>query len=298
GIKSNNGAQAVDMRYLYGWWRVGNCRLLAGHTDNWFGSLAYHPMQYVGLNNNAHLLLFGWGLLWPHRVPQVQFTYNTASWGVQFALEEPRQNSNLWGGTTTTYYTFPRASLTFMFKAGSFMTHPGISYVKHQYQKADGSTTADDSYDTWAVVLPIKFSVGAFTLKFQGHYGINFGGEYPFYPTTTGGADTRPLLVGGDVKDTTILGGFLSGEFAVGKAKIVGGFGYERFQNDDGWTSANGYSKDENTRWGAFIAVPYQVTKNFGIHPEFSYYNWGDKPKTGADMGTEWILGVEFRFIF
>ncbi|MEW5912612.1 MAG: hypothetical protein AB1814_08655, partial [Thermodesulfobacteriota bacterium] len=121
GIKSNNGAQAVDMRYLYGWWRVGNCRLLAGHTDNWFGSLAYHIHQYVGLNLNSHLLLFGWGFLWPHRVPQVQFTYNTARWGVQFALEEPRQNSNLWGGTTTTYYTFPRASLTFMFKAGSFM---------------------------------------------------------------------------------------------------------------------------------------------------------------------------------
>ncbi|RJX34369.1 MAG: hypothetical protein C4525_07310 [Desulfarculus sp.] len=296
GIKSLNGATAVDMRYLYGWWRIGNCRILAGHTDNWFGSLAYHPKQYVGLNENAHLLLFGWGFLWPHRVPQVQFTYNTASWGVQFALEEPRSRA-AWTGATgvDAYFTFPRASLTFMFKAGSFMTHPGVSYVQRQYKVATGS---DESNSTWAVVLPVKFTAGAFTLKFQGHYGINFGGEYPFYPTTTGGADTRPLLVGSSVKDTTILGGMIAGEFTVGKLMITGGFGYERFQNDDGWVAANGYSKDENVRWAAFIAFPYQVAKNLNIQPEFSYYNWGDAPATGSDLGTEWILGVQFHFVF
>ena len=139
GLKSLQPDTGVSLRYAYGYWRVGNCRILAGQTDNWFGSLAYHVRQYVGLNENSHLLMFGWGFLWPHRVPQVQFTYNTDNWGVQFALEEPRQKTNYFGsGTDTdTSFVFPRASLTFMFKHGGFMTSPGINFVQHSYESGD-----------------------------------------------------------------------------------------------------------------------------------------------------------------
>jgi hypothetical protein len=295
GLKSLQPTASVSLRYAYGYWRVGNCRILAGQTDNWFGSLAYHVRQYVGLNENAHLLLFAWGFLWPHRVPQVQFVYNTSKWGIQFALEEPRQKSNYFATGTDTSFIFPRASVTLMFKFGGFMTHPGFSFVHHKYE-AGTSGSFDDSYNTWAFVLPIKYSMGPFTLKFQGHYGINFATEYPFYPTTY----TQPYRKGittGDIEDTTIWGGVLAGEYKIGKIMITGGVGYENFSND-AWSGANGYSKDENTRVGAFIAVPYQFTKNFGVHPEFSYYSYGDDPSTGDDLGNEWLLGVQFRFVF
>ena len=206
GLSSVQPEASTSLRYAYGYWRVGNCRILAGQTDNWFGSLAYHLQQYVGLNENSHLLMAGWGFVWPHRVPQVQFTYNTDSWGVQFALEEPR-NKGTWGGATNVDTTFimPRMSLTFMFKYGAFMTHPGILYVKHGYEA--GSTGAsDESWDTLALVLPMKFTAGAFTLKFQAHYGKNFATEIPFYPT----AWTGPILKNGnDVEDTTIWGGII-----------------------------------------------------------------------------------------
>ncbi len=294
GLKSLQPEASVNLRYAYGYWRVGKFRILAGQTDNWFGSLAYHVKQYVGLNEDSHLLLFGWGFLWPHRVPQVQFTYNTAKFGVQFALEEPRQKNNYWGATgVDTKFTFPRASLTLMFKSGGFMTHPGISFVQHQYEVATG---ADDSYNTWAFVLPVKFTAGAFTLKFQGHSGVNFATEYPFYPTDW----TRPYLKdisSGDVSNTNIWGGVLAGEYKVGKLTITGGVGYEGFTNE-AWSEENGYSKDEIIRWAAFVAVPYQVRKNFGVHPEISYYNHGDNPETGEAMGSEWLLGVQLRFVF
>ncbi|MFH2125417.1 MAG: porin [Pseudomonadota bacterium] len=288
GLSSVQPDASVSLRYAYGYWRVGNCRILAGQTDNWFGSLAYHIQQYVGLNENSHLLMFGWGFVWPHRVPQVQFTYNTDTWGVQFALEEPR-NKGTWDGAANVDTTFilPRMTLTFMFKYGAFMTHPGILFVKHDYEVGD-TGAADESWDTLAIVLPIKFTAGAFTLKFQGHWGKNFATEIPFYPTNW----TSPVLNGSNVEDTTIWGAVLAGEYSIGKLMITGGFGYENFSNDT-WLT-----EDEITRWGAFIAVPYQFTKNFGIHPEFSYYKYGDNPNTGEDMGNEWLLGVQFRFVF
>ncbi len=297
GLKSIDASATVSLRYAYGYWRVGRCRILAGQTDNWFGSTAYAAKQYLGLQENSHLLLFGWGYLWSGRVPQVQFTYESDVWGLQFALEGPRQNDNYFDSSASTdsTYIFPRASLTMMFKYRGMMTSPGFSFVHHKYEAGD-SGAFDDAYNTWAFVLPIKFTTGPFTVKFHGHYGVNFATEYPFYSSTW----TRPYRSGitnGDVEDTTIFGGMLAGEYSLGKLMITAGVGYENASND-AWSGKNGYSKDETVRLGAFVATPYQFTKNFGVHPEFGYYSHGDNPKTGEDLGNEWLLGVQFRFVF
>ena len=42
GLRSLQPTADVSLRYAYAYWRVGNCRILAGQTDNWWGSLAYH----------------------------------------------------------------------------------------------------------------------------------------------------------------------------------------------------------------------------------------------------------------
>ncbi|KMY68198.1 hypothetical protein AAU61_00245 [Desulfocarbo indianensis] len=289
GLKSLQPDASVSLRYAYGWYKVGNCRILAGQTDNWFGSLQYHPKQYVGLNNNSHLLLFGWGLMWPHRVPQVQFTYSTDAWGLQFAIEEPRAKTSEAG--IDFYTTIPRLTLTAMFKAGGFQTHPGVLWVNHEYELGNQSSE-DDSYATWAFVLPMKFTAGAFTAKLQAHYGVNIATEIPFYPANTG-----PIWVNGKVYDTQTMGGFVSLEYQIGAVTLVGGFGYENIQNDD-WKNKLGYKDDSYTRTAYFVAVPYQINKYFGIHPEFSYFDYGDNPETSKEQGNEWMLGIQFRFIF
>ena len=289
GLKSLQPTASVSLRYAYGWYRYGRCRLLVGQTDNWFGSLAYAPKQYLGLNNNAHLLLFGWGFLWPHRVPQVQFALIEKSWGLQLALEEPRVKTPFFGSDI--YFTFPRVSLTGYFKTKSFMTHPGFSFVRHEFEGT--VPPQSDHYDTWAFVLPIKFTAGAFTLKFQGHFGKNFHTEYPFYPVLSGPTASNTSQ---NIQDTWTYGGMLSAEYKVGALTLIGGVGYERFQNDS-W-SRNGWKNDDIVHKAYFVAVPYQVNKYFGIHPEFAYYDYGDDPETGSSAGNEWMLGVQFRFIF
>ena len=50
-------------------------------------------------------------------------------------------------------------------------------------------------------------------------------------------------------------------------------------------------------RWSAFLAVPYQITDNLGLSPEFSYYH-GDSPQYSDDAGNEWIMGFQIRFGF
>ncbi|MBU4275193.1 MAG: hypothetical protein KKC30_00480 [Proteobacteria bacterium] len=293
GLKSVQPDATVSLRYAYGYWRVGNCRILAGQTDNWFGSTAFAPKQFVGnsISNGYttnHLMFMGWGFVWPHRVPQVQFTYETDQWGIQFALEEPRNKSTLDDASDVdNVFIMPRMTLTAMVRYGAFMFQPGVMYVKHGYEAGD-TGSSDEEWDTMIFLLPIKFAAGPFTLKFQGHYGKNFATEIPFYETKW----TKPVLNGSEVEDTIIWGGSLAGEYKIGKLMLTGGVGYENWSNDT-WTN-----DDEITRWAAFVAVPYQFTTNFGIHPEFAYYKYGDNPNTGEDMGNEWVLGVQFRFIF
>ena len=291
GLKSLHASATASLRYAYGWWKVGSCKLIAGQTDNWFGSLMFAPKQFVGLGHNAHLLLMGWGFLWPHRVPQVNLTWTSGAFGVQLALEEPRSSAqNYWAGQSyDAEYKLPRISLTLRYKAGDFITMPGISYM-HKYAKGLASGS-EDNYKVWAFVLPIKFTTGPLTVKFQGHYGQNFRAEFPFYPSYA-----VAVLVNNKVKDTTCWGGAFSVEYILGPLTLTSGAGYEKFENSD-WKNA-GYTKDSTSRWGCFVAASYKLTDNFRLHPELAYYSYGDDPDTGADQGTEWIVGMQLCFAF
>ncbi|KIX16083.1 hypothetical protein [Dethiosulfatarculus sandiegensis] len=60
-LKSN-----VARRPVYGWYKVGNCKLLAGNTDNWHGAPYWN---YQKLNAAPGGGLLGWVKLWPHVAP-------------------------------------------------------------------------------------------------------------------------------------------------------------------------------------------------------------------------------------
>lgn len=50
GLNSHafNGTGST-LRYIYGWYKIGACKLVAGHTDSTFGSLAYSPSSMSAL---------------------------------------------------------------------------------------------------------------------------------------------------------------------------------------------------------------------------------------------------------
>jgi hypothetical protein len=282
----------VHLRHAYGWYRYGRCRLLAGKTDSWFGSLLYHPRQYLGAGNNDHLLMWGWGFLWGGRRPQLQFALIEETWGLQLAVEEPVYNRSRFGGADEdAFNTFPRASLTMMLKAPGIVSHPGISYTHHEM--AGGLAGADDYFDTFAAVWPLQWTTGAFTLKLQGHYGWNFAAEFEYYPLLALPAVSADGL---RLQRTYVTGGMVAGEYRLGNLLITGGVGFELFENDS-WAD-RGWAKDRAERKAYFVALPYQVNKYFGIHPEFNYFDYHVNPVTGKEAGAEWMLGMQFRFIF
>lgn len=288
GLKSLQPAASVSLRYAYGWWKTGNLKLLAGRTDNWFGSLAFHARQYLGLNENSHAYLWGWGQLWPDRLAQVQITYETQAWGIQFALEDPRDKSS--EADTDFYVSLPRMSLTARFKAGGFMTQPGISYVRHSFKGE--SNCLEREYDTWAAILPMRFDAGALSLRFSAHYGVNFYQEYPFYPELA----TPAQNTDGTLEDTDVLGGFFTVEYKIGCTALIGAVGYERFHNDI-WQKL-GYRDDTSHRLALVAALHIEINPFFSLHPEFGWYDYGDDPITGSAQGKEWLAGVQFSWIF
>lgn len=127
-----------------------------------------------------------------------------------------------------------------------------------------------------------------------------------------GNAGGRPLS-GTETRldDQAPQGGFLAFRLPTGfLGDVMIGGGYARTSTATG-TGSGGSPKgsaaalrgaestlyDTGGRWGAFVAVPYQITKRVDLRPEVSYY-YGDNPSLGSESGNEWVMGLRFNFGF
>jgi hypothetical protein len=285
GLKSS-----VGMRHVYGWYKMGNCKLLAGNTDNWHGAVYWN---YHKLNAAPGGDVLGWGKIWAPRRPQVQLTWASGNFGLQFALESGASVSALAGGVDV-YQTFPRASISMQFKTGGFSVTPSFGYSRYDFEGYPSGV--DDNFAAWAVILPAKITAGAFTVQGELHYSANPGVGYSGYPGLAG-YNVFSFKSNGDFEDTMNWGGYIDASYKVGALRIALGFGYEYFENDE-WKKSWGFREDNFSRQLFYISLPYQVHKNLTLYPEFNYLNHGDSPMTGDDAGNEWVLGILFRFIF
>ena len=312
GLSSKIGnTEGVSLRYAYGWWKVGNCRLLAGHTDGWIGTLKHHPKQYLGLSQSAKLLLSNWGYIYSGRHPQVRFEWEKDNIGLSLAVVQPLSElmpnqsgglvvgSTAIPGTTDLYANLPRFDLAAQFTFGGLWIGPGFGWSQIKIEKGN-NVMKDDTITSWLGILPVKFTMGPFTAKAEVHWGQN--NEYEWNGVNSG-LKALPRSVAyrkadGAIEDTRNVGGFIALEYKLTPAlEVTAGYGIEKL-NNDAWKKDAGYKNDDYTRQAYFVALPYTITKNFAIHPEFNYFNYGDSVVTGKDNGNEWMLGVQFRFVF
>ncbi|MFH1057633.1 MAG: hypothetical protein V1797_03000 [Pseudomonadota bacterium] len=314
GLSSKvNDNESISLRYAYGWWKVGNCKLLAGQDDGWVGTLKHAPKQYLGVSESAKLLLANWGYIYSARSPQVRFEYMKGNFGASIALVQPMAeatpgatgvgmttgSASLPGGTDL-YATLPRFDVAVQFTAGGFWAGPGFGWAQYKVEK--GSVTmSDDTVTSWIGILPVKFTAGPFTAKAEVHYGQN--NDYEWSGELITGIKGLPRSMAfansaGRIEDTKQLGGFLALEYKITPMfEVTAGYGIEKLTNDS-WKKDAGYKNDDYTRSAWFVALPITVTKNFSLHPEFNYFNYGDKIQNGQDFGNEWMLGLQFRFVF
>jgi len=312
GLSSKNGNQeGVSLRYAYGWWKVGNCRLVAGQDDGWIGTLKHHPKQYLGLSQSAKLLLSNWGYIYSGRHPQARFEWMKDNMGFSLAVVQPgaeltpQQTGGLTTGSTAlpgsidVYSTIPRLDLAAQFTFGGLWIGPGFGWSQMKIEKGNNAMK-DDTITAWVAILPVKFTMGPFTAKAEVHWGQN--NEYDWNGVNAGlkslARSVAYRKADGSIEDTRNVGGFLALEYKLTSAlEATAGYGIE-YLNNDAWKKDAGFQNDDYRRQAFFVALPYTVTKNFSIHPEFNYFNYGDAVTNNADNGNEWMLGVQFRFVF
>lgn len=316
GQLHNNASETVGLRYAYGWWKAGACKLVVGHTDGVFGSLFAAPGQLLGQNTSAKVLLLRWGYLYSGRLPQVRFEYATKV-GLFTAALAQADAEQIVGtqtasyGSSQAYFNMPRLDLAYVFRMGGFMAIPGFSISQVKF---DGvSAGRDDTVVNWVAQLPMSFYSNGIGVKLQGYYGQNIDCEWGQQSLGSYSAGAIPQLQAipvwdgnGKVEDSKQWGATLELSYTAGDWKPLIGFGYVYTSNDN-WKKV-GYTDDNFSRWSAFAAVNYKVNQFFTIQPEVSYFNYGDLlyPKAtdingktqSGDFGTEWLFGVSFIFVF
>lgn len=193
----------------------------------------------------------------------------------------------------------PRLSIAYTYKGANLMAKIGATYGAVNGQIAT-PTTVDTRWTTvhaFGVVAGVKptFMDGKLWLAIQARYGMNeelYGEGKTVY---NGGAYGHtsiaiPMTVDGDgtVNNTSRVNVGLELGYQVTEAfsAILGG-GYQLTMNEvAGFENINSY--------GAYVQIPYAVSKNFSLIPQISYFGTSQ-----GDVSSNAVLFVmQARFTF
>jgi hypothetical protein len=286
------GRANANFRKLYGWYDFGNFRIEAGHTEP-LGASRYNPTQLFGLGRALHIILAGWGNIYD-RSAQANLIFQGGAFYLGVGLSE-NTVFGLWSGDGEEYNYVPRVHLVAGMNSASFSILPNITF---EQAEAKDTNAKDSSAYAWVIEVPVSIQAGMFGVKVSGHYGQNVGTLYSaFYNLSYIGQNASGAVqskADGGVEDTTCWGGYFDVSFG-GKPLAVHLIGGIQHVENDAWIS-----EDSNTRYAAVVRVPYSITGNFSLSPEIGYYNFGDdvNTETNKDLGSEWMAGVQFQFVF
>lgn len=325
---TDNGADNwAGLRMAFGWWKVGSCKLLVGQYASTLGAI-YYPNSNLGHTKSFKSNLNGFGFIGGGtRNPKV---------GLQMAINDnfsfdvaigqagaESSNGNFGVGTRGAQNSYlPRLEVVLNFQFGNFSINPGggISYQSWKYDETGGQVDNDDNALSFLLWLPMQYKTGPFTIMLSAYYGQNMDtdwtGEWGMMndwgngPVRGGRAlyqfggqpGALPAFANGEIEDTQSWGVGLAMDYAfTDQLSISLGGGMNNSKNDAWATAAN--DRDDYTRWGAYVSMPYKVTSNFTIAPEVAYYNYGKwvgVANANADEKAkdEWLLGIHFQFLF
>ena len=236
--------------------------------------------------------MLGWGKAWVPRQPKVQWTWHNGTFGFQAALEKTRTMPA--DGVDTSgsdvHSMWPSVSLGFDYTGKSVEVTP--AFIWSQWQIEGAPTGYDDVVYSYGLIVPLAVKVGGFKLILEGHYAQNPSGLY-----STWGGSVAQFKSDGKLENTKNYGGYGEVSYMTGALRIALGGGFENYSND-AWKSQYSWKDDNYTRYMGWLALPYAAHKYLTIRPELDYYNYGDDPQTSGSAGSEWIIGVLFRFVF
>ena len=323
--RNNNGeagADSVALRFGYGWWKIGSCKLLVGQFAGRLGD-RYLPGNNLGHTKSGKTDLMGFGFIGGTRNPKIALQMDVnENFGFEIALGQAGSEatdidmySEAVRGVASTSSYLPRLEVVLDFKLGDFMLSPGAGISYNKFDISDPYSNVDDYSLSYLLWLPLRYKSGPFNFVINGFYGQNTDTDWTGEQNTNwsdsgmpksgrhyaGQPGVLPMLKGDDIEDSKYWGaGFGFGYTFTDTVSVKTGAGFANIKND-AWDVNGG--KDNYTRWGAFISLPYKVSSNFTVSPEVAYYNYGDVvgvDTTGREdeAGDEWLIGVNFQFLF
>jgi hypothetical protein len=296
-VPAGTDASNFTTRKMYGYYNFGNCNLLIGKNDGWLFSLV--PQQRLGANILT-VWDFGFGNFYDGRFTQIRFTQNVSKqFTYALSLVANQAVNTTWtasGATTATtrgsYAQIPTLAAKVSMNFGVVSLFPAAAWSQIKWDSLPGGY--DDSATAYYAVLPVKVVAGPFTGLFQVGYGQNIGNM--LNPGNENTYQVFQRLANGQVKNTTAINGFVDLGWTIGPITPHVYFGYDNADNSDAWRT--GDSNNRRLSYGA--AVNYQISPNFMVSPELTFFDFGKAPNTAGspDIGKDWMAGAQFVFAF
>ena len=280
GVRIEMGlGSTMTRRTVFGWYTIGNCKLVAGNNYTWAGDgVIGHSSWLTDLTGG------GMGLNYFGRMPMIALEWRSGNYGVQIGIFAPTDSQS---ALNDFGWYLPQLHITGDLKFAMFQLAPAIAAVNYQWESVAG----DDSYTGYYLGLPVKGTFGPVTVTANGFYAVNGASDFGQ------NAWAAPVMTSnGTIEDATSYGGFLEVAYSAGPMKLAGGFGGVHIDND-GWKDL-GYADDSTTQMKAYVTMDYKLHANLTLRPEIGYIDYGDSPVTGTDAGSEWKFGLRFQFVF
>lgn len=290
------GKVGVGLRQVWGSYTFGNAgTFVAGKTDT--------PTSMSGfssdiMDTDGGLKGFGGNSTSNRRF---QMAYRVM--GLDIAIIEDEMSSsaaNINGFTDNANAYIPRLAIAYTYKGANLMAKIGATY-----SALNGTITTPTNADTrwttihaFGVVAGVKptFMDGKLWLAIQARYGMNeeLYGEAGTYENlgafghTAYGNNLMTVDGDGTVNNTSRVNVGLELGYKVTEAfsAILGG-GYQLTMNEaSGFENINSY--------GAYLQIPYAVSKNFSLIPQISYF--GTEQTNHKTDAVLFVMQARFTF--
>lgn len=295
-LNFGQGKVGVGLRQVWGSYTFGNAgTFVAGKTDT--------PTSMSGfssdiMDTDGGLKGFGGNSTSNRRF---QMAYRVM--GLDIAIIEDEMSSsaaNINGFTDNANAYIPRLAIAYTYKGANLMAKIGATY-----SALNGTITTPTNADTrwttihaFGIVAGVKptFMDGKLWLAIQARYGMNeeLYGEAGTYENlgafghTAYGNNLMTVDGDGTVNNTSRVNVGLELGYKVTEAfsAILGG-GYQLTMNDAaGFQNINSY--------GAYLQIPYAVSKNFSLIPQISYF--GTEQTNHKTDAVLFVMQARFTF--
>lgn len=289
-------AEGAKFRENYGVWNFGAGKLKVGHMSMPISTIYSTPIT----TDDGPWIANGW--MYSSRTDSVQLQFG----GLELAVAKNTGYNTLLAGDVggvvpgTPLYSvdtrvIPRLEAAYTYRADALNIKVGGNFQTYDLEDNQGEN--DQTVDSWAALLGIRYMPGPWMIAASGWYAQN-----PANMTilAVGGLNglsyQRAVLAGDEVYDSEVYSIALAGRFDLSQMVSVGaGVSYMNSQIEVDGTDF----EDEVINW--YFQAPIKVAPGVSITPEVGAFMFGDDEVDGdsiRDGGNQYYFSTKFMIMW